>query len=107
MTSPWGMPVVDNDYQSGFVLLTKRKNAHRFTLRLEEFSVTDLDNTPDDDNNEYGKAVTLSYQFRLTNNLFLQSEYNWLQSFRPARNYANHDIDLTEQQAQLAAKYYW
>ncbi|TRX57440.1 hypothetical protein [Thalassomonas sp. M1454] len=107
MTSPWGMPVVDNDFQSGFALLTHKHKSHRYTARIEEFSVTDNDLTPDDDNNEYGKSITLSYQYRFNRNIFLQAEYNWLNSDRPARAYSNQDISLTEQQYQLAAKYYW
>lgn len=107
MTSPWGMPVVENDFQSAFVLITHKNKSHRYTVRMEEFSVTDNDTTPDDDNNEYGKSATLSYQYRFNRHLFLQAEYNWLDSTRPARAYAKQDIQLTEQQYQLAAKYYW
>ncbi len=107
MTSPRGRKVVENDYQSGFVLLTHRRGKHQYTTRLEEFSVTDNDNMPLDNNNEYGKAWTLSYQYRLNYNWFLQGEYNWLQSNRPARVYDNEPVDLIERQWQLAAKYYW
>lgn len=107
MTSPKGRRVVDNDYRSAYVLLTHQQGKHQYTTRLEEFSVTDKDNMPLDNNNEYGKAWTLSYQYRLNYHWFLQGEYNWLQSSRPARVYAAEPVNLIERQWQLAAKYYF
>lgn len=107
MTSPWGMPVVDNGFQSAYLLLSKKLSKHRFTTRLEEFSVDDTDQTPDDDNDEYGKSFTLSYQYHISKPLLVQLEYNWLDSTRPARQYDQQATRLTERQIQLALKFYW
>ena len=107
MTSPWGHPVVENDYRNGFVMLSKKVNQHRYSMRIEEFSVTDNDEMPDDDNNEYGKAATLSYQYRFSKNWFIQAEGSIVKSDRASREYSADDTELTETLTQVAAKYYW
>lgn len=107
MTSPWGMPVVDNDYQTGYLTMVYKHKQQKISVRLEEFSVTDNDTTPDDDNNEYGKSATLSYQYRFSKGLYLQTELNWLDTNRPAREYASQPVNLIERQIQVSAKYYW
>lgn len=107
MQAPTRFDVVNNDFQSGFVSLTKRFKQHKYTLRLEEFSVTDNDSTIGDNNNEYGKAATFNYTYRYSKPLFLSFEYNWIRSNRPSRTYLNLDENLTEQQLQLAARYFF
>ena len=107
MQSPKKQDVVNNDYQSAFVSLTKRRKKHSYTLRLEEFSVTDNDSTVGDNNAEYGKAATFNYTYRYSKPWFLSFEYNWIKSDRPSRAYQNQAVDLTEQQYQLAARYFF
>lgn len=99
--------VVNNDYSSGYVALSKRLNKHRATIRLEEFSVTDNDQTVGDNNNEYGKSATANYTYRYSKPLLLSVEYNWINSHRPARMYSNQAINLVERQWQLAARYFF
>lgn len=107
MQSPNRVDVVNNDYQSAFVSVTKKRKKSRYTLRLEEFSVTDNDSTAGDNNNEYGKAATFNYTYRYSKPWFLSFEYNWIKSNRPSRAYQNQAVDLTEQQVQLAARYFF
>ncbi|WP_241238800.1 hypothetical protein [Colwellia sp. Arc7-635] len=107
MQSPARVDVVNNDFKSGFVALSKRIKKHRMTIRLEEFSITDNDLTVGDNNNEYGKSATLNYTYRFSKPLFLSVEYNWIDSNRAARMYTNQAIDLTERQWQLAARYFF
>ncbi|OUS31835.1 hypothetical protein A9Q98_02630 [Thalassotalea sp. 42_200_T64] len=107
MTSPRGMTLVDNDYHTGYLTLRYQLEQQKFSVRFEEFSVTDNDSSVDDDNNEYGKAFTASYQYRLSKPLFIQAEFNWLNSNRPARAYSFDPVQLVERQVQLAARYYW
>jgi hypothetical protein len=99
--------IVNNDYSSGFITISKRIQKHRMTVRLEEFSVTDNDNTLGDNNNEYGKSATFNYTFRYNKPWFLSVEYNWINSDRPSRSYVNQAVNLTERQIQLAARYYY
>jgi hypothetical protein len=107
MQSAQKTDVVNNNFQSAFVSLTKRSKKHKYTLRLEEFSVTDNDQTKGDNNTEYGKAATLNYTYRLSKPWFLSTEYNWIQSDRPSRMYSGKDAKLIERQIQFAARYFF
>ncbi|NQZ31203.1 MAG: hypothetical protein HRU06_07990 [Oceanospirillaceae bacterium] len=107
MQSPDKQDVVNNTYQSGFVMLSKRIDKHRYALRLEEFQVVDRDQTVGDDNNEYGKALTVNYSYRYAKPLFLVAEFNIVKSERPSRAYQNLDVTTTERQIQFAARYFF
>ena len=100
--------IVNAGYGSGYIMLSKRwQKKHRFSVRLEEFSVDDRDSTELDNNDEYGKAATFSYQYRLSKGWFLSTEYNWIDSWRPSRSYINLPVDTTERQLQLSARYFF
>jgi len=108
MQSPYGDNVVDNDFQNAFMMLRHYwQSKHHLALRLETFWVDDSDTTVGDNNNEDGKAMTLSYRYKLNKNSFLHSEYNWLESTRSARSYVWQPVKLTEQQFQIAYRYYF
>lgn len=107
MQSPMRMDVVNNDYASGYIAVSKRMNKHRATLRLEEFSVTDNDQTIGDNNNEYGKSATINYTYRYSKPWLLSVEYNWINSQRQARMYVGQPVKLLERQWQLAARYFF
>ena len=102
-----GLVVVDNDFTNGFVMIKQRWLQHQIALKVEEFSMEDLDKTWGDNNQEYGKGITLSYRYRLTKHAFIQTEYNWLQSNRPSRLYTQQPLELIERQLQLALRYYF
>jgi len=113
MQAPDKHDVVNNDYASGFAAFTYQwrnwldNNKHKSTIRIEHFSVTDNDFTEGDDNSENGNALTLNHTYRLTKHWFLSAEYNVIDSHRPARAYEGQEIDLIEQQFQLAARYFF
>ncbi|PAJ76170.1 hypothetical protein CJF42_01445 [Pseudoalteromonas sp. NBT06-2] len=107
MQSPYGDKVVENDFNSGFIMLRFQQNKHQYAIRVEEFEVKDFDSTVGDNNNEYGKGITLSYRYKLNKRSFIHSEFNWLNSSRPARWYLKQDVNLTEQQFQLAFRHYF
>lgn len=107
MQSPLKMDVVNNDYASGYLALSKRIKKHRATIRLEEFSVTDNDQTVGDNNNEYGKSATINYTYRYSKPWLLSVEYNWINSQRMARMYLNQPANLVERQWQVAARYFF
>ena len=113
MQSPLKENIVSNDYANGFVSVTYNWQAlsgnkkHKSTVRVEDFSVTDNDYTWGDNNNEEGQAFTFNYSYRLSKHWFLSTEFNLIDSHRPARYYTNHDVDLIERQLQLAARYFF
>ncbi|MBN3561341.1 hypothetical protein [Aliamphritea spongicola] len=107
MNDVYGRPVVDNDYRSAFLMLSKRVGKHRFTGRIEEFSVTDKDQTAGDNNDEYGTAATLNYTYRYSKPLFLSVEHTWINSDRPGRVYAGEPADREERQLLLAVRYFF
>lgn len=107
MQHPHKADAVNNDYQTGYVSISKRWARHRLTTRLEGFSVTDNDSTVGDNNDEHGTAVTLSYNYRLSRGWLLATEYNIVDSYRPSRIYAEQPINLTEQQLQFSARYFF
>lgn len=108
-----GFDVVNNDYHNGFIALTYNwheilgnKN-HKSTVRIEDFSVTDNDNTLGDNNNEDGQALTLNHAYRLSKHWFLSAEINIIDSKRPARYYTHQPIELVEKQAQISTRYFF
>jgi hypothetical protein len=107
MQNSYRRDVVYNQFNNGFVSLSKRWQAHLLTFRVEHFSVTDQDQTMGDDNNESGRGFTLNYSYRLSKPIFLSFEYNWLQSDRAAHRYSNLATIFTEQQWQLALRYFF
>ncbi|WP_247663143.1 hypothetical protein [Shewanella sp. MMG014] len=107
MQSPEAVDVVNNDYQAAFVLLTKRWDKHRLTIRAEDFEVSDNDATFDDNNNEQGNALTLSYQYRLQKSWFIQAEYNRIDATRDAKVEQGLPKEMLEQQWQLATRWYF
>lgn len=107
MQSPYGDKVVENDFNSGFVMIRYLQNNNQYALRLEEFEVKDYDSTVGDNNNEYGKSITLSYRYKLNKRSFIHTEYNWIDSSRPSRWYLKQDINLIEYQYQLAFRHYF
>jgi len=99
--------VVNNNFNNGFVLLSKKWQKHTVTARLEHFSMTDNDQIQGDNNNESGRGLTLNYSYRLNKPMFISVEYNWISSDRPAHAYAGLANQLTEQQWQVALRYFF
>jgi hypothetical protein len=107
MQGPDKHDVVANDYRSAYVALSKKWRQQRLTLRLEEFSVTDNDQTAHDSNQEYGKAATVNVSRRLSRHWFAAVEYNWIDSDRHARIYSGDKTHAIERQWQLALRYFF
>lgn len=107
MQNHYQQDVVNNDYKTAYLMLNWRQKKHRSAIRVEGFNVTDKDTTWGDNNNETGRALTLSYRYALKKNLFLHSEYSWIESKRPARTYNNQSLKLIERQLQFGLRYYF
>lgn len=107
MVSPYGERVVDGGFDNSFVMLRHFWAQHHLALRLEHFSVDDYDDLWGDNNNETGDAVSLAYRYQLNRRNFLLTEYNWVDSNRPARIYVGQQEDLIERQIQIGYRHYF
>jgi len=107
MQSPYGDKVVENDFNSAFIMLRYLDGHNQYAIRIEEFEVKDFDSTLGDNNQEYGKGFTASYRYRLNKTSFIHTEYNWINSSRPSRWYLQQDVNLIERQFQFAFRHYF
>ena len=118
MQSSPGIDVVNNKYSNAFVAITykwqdfpwgdkSRNRKHKSTVRLEDFSVTDNDDTWGDNNYEKGQAFTLNHTYRFSRHWFISAEFNYIDSQRPARIYSDNSTDIVEKQIQLSARYFF
>jgi len=96
---------IDNDFSSFYLLVSKRYQAHRFTLRYDNFTVEDIDNgvlVPYDLNEEDGDAWTLAYTLRMKRKHLLMLEAMHVASNRPARAQIGAPVNIKELQLQLS-----
>lgn len=107
MVSPAGDRVVDNKYDNAFVMLRHYWSKHHLAFRVEHFNVKDLDSTWGDNNNETGDAYSLAYRYQIDRQNFLLTEYNLIDSTRPARWYVGQQPELIERQFQIGYRYYF
>jgi hypothetical protein len=96
-----GTHVVDADFYSDFILLSKSFRRHRLSLRYERFEVIDNDQIPLDDNSEYGHAWTLAYRLQASERASLAVEALEIFSYRDAWTYFGFDDEETETQLQI------
>jgi hypothetical protein len=99
--------VVDTAFRSYFVLLTRRVHKHRVSLRFDEFSVTDRDETPLDANGESGHAWMLGYTLDHSARLAVKAELLGIETSRPAWAYLGLPTRATERilQTQLTLRF--
>jgi hypothetical protein len=97
-----GIHVVDADYRSYFMLLTKAFGRHRLTARYDDFDVSQNDDTFEDDNSEQGYAWTLAYRYELTGYAGLTAEWLQIHTRRFAWTYFGYDPEKTDRQFQLS-----
>jgi hypothetical protein len=99
--------VVDNDFNSAFVLLSHAFGKHRFSTRAEYFDVNDRDLTRDDLNGERGRAFTAAYVFRPNDSQRLTLEVANVRSVRAARVGLGLPARATETQVQVSYRYFF
>jgi hypothetical protein len=99
-TCTWEIPyygdVVDADYDSEFVMLTRAFGAHRASVRYDQFAIHDRDVVPIDPNGEDGSAWTLSYKLELGSHWHATAELLRIESERPARTLRGLPDSATE-----------
>lgn len=97
-----GAHVVDVEYDSKFLLLTRSFDKHRFSLRYDNFDVTQNDQIPEDDNAEDGLAWTASYRYTYSDRVKLAAEWLSIKTHHSGWVYYGIDPTATEQQLQLS-----
>ncbi len=100
-----GTHVVDADFYSDFILLTKSFGPHRISARYDRFEVAENDQVPLDNNSEYGHAWTLAYKYELGKNTALMAEWLSIESYREAWQYFDLDESKKERQLQLTLRF--
>jgi hypothetical protein len=97
-----GAHVVDVEYYSNFLLLTKSVGRHTVSARYDHFEATENDQVPLDENAESGHAWTVAYRFRA--NQVVAVALEWLQIYTNRAAWAYNDLATrqTEEQVQLA-----
>ena len=99
-----GVHVVDTEFDSEFILLTRAFNRNRFAIRYDHFEMTQNDQTPEDNNPEKGHAWTFSYQFGLSKRASITAEWLSIKTHRCAFVYYGLPETVTETQLQLTLK---
>ncbi len=99
-----GVHVVDTEFDSEFILLTRAFNRNRFAIRYDHFEMTQNDQTPEENNPEKGHAWTFSYQFGLSKRASITAEWLSIKTHRCAFVYYGLPETVTETQLQLTLK---
>jgi len=97
-----GTMVIDNDFASYFLLLTRRFDKHRVSLRYDDFEVVDRDSTPLDANDEHGDALTLAYRFDQSERLSFELE--WLRITTARSSFAYFGLPTHADERVLQAR---
>ena len=106
-TSSGSRDLVNADYSSAYLMLTKKYNQHRFTGRIENFEVVDKDGLPFDNNDEEGDSFTLNYTYQINKNWFFHNEYTFVNSHRVSRTNRGHPNKLIEKQLIFGVRYFF
>ncbi|MCJ7555581.1 MAG: hypothetical protein MUP90_01555 [Gammaproteobacteria bacterium] len=99
-----GTHVVDANYYSDFLLLTRAFGPHRVSARYDRFEVDENDQVPLDNNSEYGHAWTMAYTYQVSTEISLAAEWLAIETYREAWEYYGLDEEKTEYQLQLALR---
>ena len=100
-----GRRVVDNGFDSAFVLLTRLLNRHRVSLRYDQFAVSDYDQIPLDDNSESGDAITLAWRFEAEPGWLVGMEWLGFDIDRPAWAYSGRPITDRDALTRVEVRY--
>lgn len=97
-----GTRYVDLDFESAFLLATRKFGSHRISGRFDWFETTDHAFVRRDNNNEAGISLTAAYSVDLGRKDTLIAEYLYIDSKRPARELIGFDADQKQSIFQIA-----
>ena len=107
-SSEMGSPAdgqVDIDFDAWFIGLSKKYEPFTFSVRLDHFEITDLDDMPNDDNNQNGDAWTIGARADVSDILSLHLEYIETDEFNAARTALTLDPNNHSRLFQLSAQW--
>ncbi len=96
--------VVDTEFDSRFVLVTRSFARHRLTLRYDHFELTQNDRTPEDNNPDFGHAWTVNYSVGLSDRASIAAEWLAIDTDHCGWVYYGIGPTATERQMQLLVK---
>lgn len=96
---------VNIDFDAWFIGLSKKYEPFTFSIRLDHFEVTDLDDMPNDDNNQKGDAWTIGARADVSGFLSLHLEYIETDEFNAARSTLTLDPNNRSRLLQLSAQW--
>lgn len=105
-TTIMGPRAVDNEFTSGFALLTRKVGRHRVSVRIEAFDVDDRDFlSVEDPNDEHGQRATVNYSVQVNKAWSASFELSRLRSNRDYRALFGEKEEQTENQVALRLRY--
>ena len=99
-----GAHLVDVEFDSKYLMLTKAYERHRFSMRYDKFDVTQNDDTDDDNNPEDGHIWTFAYFYDYSDKISFGAESLVIKTHRCGWQYYNIATTVTEKQLQFTAR---
>ncbi len=99
-----GAHLVDVEFDSKYLMLTKAYEQHRFSMRYDKFDVTQNDDTDDDNNSEDGHIWTFAYFYDLSDQISFGAESLVIKTHHCGWQYYGIETTLTEKQYQITAR---
>ena len=93
--------MVDVEFESAYLMLTKKLGDHRLSVRYDTFEGYSYDDIPGDSSDEEGNAWTVSYRHRFGDRIQVAAEWVRIRNDRMAHMYYGLPVDSTEEQLQL------
>ena len=94
-----------NGFDAYFALLTQKRDRHRWSVRFDDFGVSDIDSTPMDSNSESGQAVTLAWRYEPKTNWSVGLEWLAVDVDRMAFGYFGLPATMRENLTRFEVRY--
>ena len=102
-----GPGAVDADFAAWFVLAHWQRAPYSLTVRYDDFSVTDKDLTPNDDNNGDGNAWLLALGYQLSAHFNVSLEHVALSSQQQNRQQWRWPVSQQQTVSKLVLTWRW
>ena len=99
-----GAHVVDTEFDSKYLMVTKSYDRHRFSMRYDKFEVTQNDQTLEDNNADDGHAWTIAYFYDYSDTISFGAESLNIKTHHCGWAYHSLDPVRTEKQLQLSLR---
>jgi hypothetical protein len=97
--------MVDTEFDSKFVMLTRTFGKHRLSLRYDNFDITQNDDTDEDNNPEDGLVWTAAYQHDYSDRMSFAAEWLSIKTHHCGWVYYGLNPTATEKQLQLSVRF--